>query len=264
MGGRVSQTTRRTLFHAREFFLGLGGRLITNKTDSPMRKCLKDKKKEKLLTELSATKGIISPACKRAGVSRYTFYEWLKSDENFRQRVEEIQEEQGDFVESKLLENIDDSDTQAIIFYAKTKLKHRGYTERDLPQQPAKPQNSTPNTDILQQVNSKFEEIKSLMQELGRYSPALNVQINIAAQLCVKADMMFAQTLLPDHKSINTQISREGNERESISAAETLYRQYAEQCQSALRALGLNTDGKLPEKEDDSFDQFYNDLNSDD
>lgn len=108
-----------------------------------------DSIKKKFLEILDDSKGIISTACKSMNnMSRQTYYNWLKNDEDFKEAAEDIQENAIDFVESKLFEKINGvtiqifnqkgepvvydqppSDT-AIIFYLKTKGKKRGYIER--------------------------------------------------------------------------------------------------------------------------------------
>src|SRR5690606_20957079 len=87
-------------------------------------------KKRKLLDALNQSMGIVSIACQRAGVGRTTFYRWLRSDPKFSREYQDILDIALDFVEGKLLENIADGDVTSIIFYLKTKGKHRGYTER--------------------------------------------------------------------------------------------------------------------------------------
>ena len=86
--------------------------------------------KEKLITELEKSLGIVTMACKNAGCSRKTFYQYCNTDEDFRKRVEEIEDMAIDFVESKLFEQIKEKNTTATIFYLKTKAKKRGYVER--------------------------------------------------------------------------------------------------------------------------------------
>lgn len=86
--------------------------------------------KEKVLEFLEKNCGVISPACKGANISRFSFYQWLKDDKEFAEKVKQIQEASIDFVESKLYEKINDGDTTAIIFYLKTKGKQRGYSEK--------------------------------------------------------------------------------------------------------------------------------------
>lgn len=88
-----------------------------------------DKKQKKLLKHLKEGHGIISYACLKAGVSRQTFYNWKKEDEEFAKAVEDIDEEIIDVVESKLLSQINDNNLTAIIFYLKTKGRKRGYVE---------------------------------------------------------------------------------------------------------------------------------------
>ncbi|MCC8153788.1 MAG: hypothetical protein LIP01_05960 [Tannerellaceae bacterium] len=88
------------------------------------------KNKDKLLAALEECAGLVSFACKKTGLSRQTFYRWCKEDPEFKQKVEDVMERQVDVVEAKLLKKINDEDTTAIIFYLKTKGKHRGYTQK--------------------------------------------------------------------------------------------------------------------------------------
>ena len=74
--------------------------------------------------------GNIDASCKAFGISRQTFYNWKSDDQDFADKISNVQEGLIDFVESKLMENIKDNDTTSTIFYLKTKGKSRGYTER--------------------------------------------------------------------------------------------------------------------------------------
>ena len=89
-----------------------------------------EKGKEEVLARLSETSGIVASACKAAGISRYTFYEWRKNDPDFAEKVDDIIELQKDFCESLILKKMKEGDTTMIIFYAKTKMKDRGFVER--------------------------------------------------------------------------------------------------------------------------------------
>lgn len=107
-----------------------------------------DNHKKKLIEALEIHKGIVSTACKSVGLSRTTYYDYYNEDEQFKILADEAQENAIDFVEGKLFEKINGitmlgkgsdeedptytlppSDT-AIIFYLKTKAKHRGYIEK--------------------------------------------------------------------------------------------------------------------------------------
>jgi hypothetical protein len=87
-------------------------------------------KKKAIIEALQKSLGVVTTACKIAGIGRTQFYHWLKSDDEFAQEVNDIQNIALDFVESKLFENIKDGKTSEIIFYLKTKGKNRGYIER--------------------------------------------------------------------------------------------------------------------------------------
>lgn len=95
-----------------------------------MNKKQKAAKKEAILQSLRGTLGIINSACAQAGVSRKTYYNWIREDPEFAEKADAIIETQKDVGEAALLKLIRDGDTAAIIFYAKTKLKDRGYVER--------------------------------------------------------------------------------------------------------------------------------------
>ena len=87
-------------------------------------------KKETLLQALESSLGIVSTACNRTGISRSSFYKWYKEDEEFRKKVDEIDNLKLDFVESKLFKNIENEKEKSIIFYLQHKGHKRGYIQR--------------------------------------------------------------------------------------------------------------------------------------
>jgi len=86
--------------------------------------------KKAILEALEKSLGIVTTACKKVGVGRTQYYNWLKDDTEFAKAVDDIQNIALDYAESKLHEQIGDGNTSATIFYLKTKGKKRGYVER--------------------------------------------------------------------------------------------------------------------------------------
>jgi len=80
---------------------------------------------------LLANRGFIYTTCRQLGIHRNTYYSWYKEDKNFAEACDEIIELMGDWVESKLFENIANNDTIAIKFCLSTKFKNRGYAEKE-------------------------------------------------------------------------------------------------------------------------------------
>jgi len=90
----------------------------------------KKMKKEALLLSLEKNMGVVTVSCKAANLPRRTYYDWINEDDDFRKSVDELQNVALDFVESKLINQINDDNTTATIFYLKCKGRDRGYIER--------------------------------------------------------------------------------------------------------------------------------------
>lgn len=86
--------------------------------------------KRRMLEALSKHMGVVLYACKETNVARRTHYYWMEEDPVYREAVERVNEECHDFVERKILEAINDKVPAVMIFYAKTKMRKRGYQER--------------------------------------------------------------------------------------------------------------------------------------
>ena len=87
-------------------------------------------KKDIFLKALRNNLGHITKACEAAKIHRRTYYSWIEKDEKFKDDCDAVNEGMIDYVQSKLLDNIDNNDTTAIIFFLKTKGKSRGYDEK--------------------------------------------------------------------------------------------------------------------------------------
>ena len=86
--------------------------------------------KKAMLEALEQSLGVVTSACKKVGIGRTTFYDWMRSDEEFAKQVKDIEDIAIDFAESQLHKQIKEGNTSATIFYLKTKGKNRGYVER--------------------------------------------------------------------------------------------------------------------------------------
>jgi len=86
--------------------------------------------KKALIDALEKSLGVVTTACKIVGIDRTTFYRYLKDDQDFAKKVQEIENVTLDFVESQLHKQIKENSTAATIFFLKTKGKKRGYIER--------------------------------------------------------------------------------------------------------------------------------------
>ena len=89
------------------------------------------REKKDLLEALSKNSGIVASACRACNISRMTYYRYYRDDPDFKEKAEDIKELQKDFAESLILKKMKEGDTTMIIFYAKTQMKDRGYTERN-------------------------------------------------------------------------------------------------------------------------------------
>ena len=215
-----------------------------------------DGAKELMVRALIAAGGIVSKACLACNVPRRTFYFWKTTDPEFAAACEEALEQQKDFVEDQLLSQIKKGDTLAIKFYLSTKGRDRGYapaaqekrvdlTVSAAPQLPSgKKAESQDARKINLRVQGKKGWIVKTLKQQGKYSSELSPQINIAARLLVRAEMIEEQIFSSGHSAFLVEYSREGNERRVADPLEKLYLDYSDQAQKALRRLGMNTDSK--------------------
>lgn len=87
-------------------------------------------KKENVLKAIKDSGGVKLLICQRLHCDRGTFDRYLARSPEIQKAYEAEIEEIGDVVESKILQGIREGSIPLAIFYAKTKLKHRGYVER--------------------------------------------------------------------------------------------------------------------------------------
>ena len=82
--------------------------------------------KERLLKALENSLGVVTTALKATGLSRTNYYKWLKEDEEFAQRVNEVEDISKDFIKSKYYECIKDKVPSVVLHGAKN---HLGWNE---------------------------------------------------------------------------------------------------------------------------------------
>ena len=85
---------------------------------------------QQMIDAIQDAKGILTVAARKLQCSRMTVYRYINKYNTVKDAYEETNESNIDFVETKLMEQINKGNITAIIFFLKTKAKHRGYVER--------------------------------------------------------------------------------------------------------------------------------------
>lgn len=85
--------------------------------------------KKRFLKAIEGSGGNITVVCQRVGCARDTFMKAMEECPELKHALHIAEEEFGDLVESKIAKHIKEDNITMTIFYAKTKLKKRGYIE---------------------------------------------------------------------------------------------------------------------------------------
>ena len=88
---------------------------------------------EDFLVAYEKSLGVLKTACEATNMCRKTIWEWRKKYPEFDEACHECEETAVDFVETSMFKKIDKGgkgSESLIIFYLKTKAKHRGYIEK--------------------------------------------------------------------------------------------------------------------------------------
>jgi hypothetical protein len=87
-------------------------------------------RKRAFLQAMRKHRGIITHACKAAGIARKTYYKWTKNDPALVEATKSISDFVLDDVENSAHDLINEGNPAMIIFYLKCKGKGRGYIEK--------------------------------------------------------------------------------------------------------------------------------------
>ena len=85
---------------------------------------------KQMIDAVTEARGLVTRAADILGISRASFYNKMAKYETVKQALADTREKRHEWVESKLMKQVDNDNLTAIIFYLKTQGKHLGYVER--------------------------------------------------------------------------------------------------------------------------------------
>ncbi len=88
-----------------------------------------DKQKALLVNLLTLNRMNISHACSKAGITRFTYYDWIKTDPNFAVAIHEAKQALVDSVEQALQKQIHSGNATSTIYFLKTQGADRGWRD---------------------------------------------------------------------------------------------------------------------------------------
>jgi len=121
----------------------------------------KEDKKKAFLDAMEKTFGNITQSCNHVGIHRSLPHKWAEDDKEFAAKAfdkEHYSEAWKDMVESGLTKLAVDKDKIVLMFLAKTKMKDRGYIERQ--------EVNNMNSGMKLEINTKSKEQQDNMKDL--------------------------------------------------------------------------------------------------
>jgi hypothetical protein len=89
-----------------------------------------EQRKSEFLKALDENIGIATTVCIKHGITRDTYYRWLRSDPDFAEKVQAIKDRGVDFAEDMLMSKVVAGDLQAVMFFLRSQGKHRGWNDK--------------------------------------------------------------------------------------------------------------------------------------
>ena len=122
--------------------------------------------KKVLLEALEKSLGVVTTACKAAGIPRGAHYRWMNEDADYASSVNDLENLTLDFAESSLHKQIKEGNTTATIFFLKTKGKKRGYIERqEITGKDGQALNEPQKTDYSKLSTKELEQLYGLLRK---------------------------------------------------------------------------------------------------
>lgn len=108
------------------------------------------------------------------GITRATLYTWIDNDKELSEAKEEIDESMIDDAEGVIHKLIREENVTALIFYLKTKAKHRGYVERTDIDIKSGGQSLVPKYDFSQLSKEQFQFLVDIQKKLTEQKKLLS------------------------------------------------------------------------------------------
>lgn len=103
-------------------------RVYTLYMDIESDKTRTERKKEEFLADFEKMRGLVSPTADRVGISRQTFYNWMKTDPVFRKKIRAIEKTVPDMMEDRLKISAFEGNIRAQIYYLEH--SHKKYKKK--------------------------------------------------------------------------------------------------------------------------------------
>ena len=98
----------------------------------PSRLGVRKVEESRFLEAISQSDGSKSNIAQILGIHRNTVKNYIAENPVYAEAYQDVVESRGDMVEGALIKKIEDGDTTCILFYCKTRLKNRGYIEKQI------------------------------------------------------------------------------------------------------------------------------------